>query len=45
MLNFQISEKEAEVLLILLGKLPTETAAYPMWDRLKKLIEESKDKK
>jgi len=44
MLNFQITIKEAEVLLVLLGKLPIETGASPIWERLKKLIDDSKSK-
>jgi len=44
MLNFPISEEEAKVLLILLGKLPIETGASSIYERLKKVIEDSKGK-
>ena len=44
MINLPLNEKEAEILVILLGKLPTEARAYPLWDKLNKLIEENKGK-
>lgn len=44
MINFPISDEEAKALLTLLGKLPIETGASPMYERLKKLIEDNKGK-